>query len=231
MIVNDISVRRITCTLSNVCTIDVQGEHIIRLVALYVPASKSWEWSDLSTFITGYCMIMGDFKVDIEKDGEKADRLLEWMDSNSMGSYVPDTNTSLRSDRIIDYVAAVGVDPTIQAYEGITCSDHKPIFGKITRDIPLNVEGSYTSWSVFFLALTYTSDYWEKEWNLGLYNIIYGQFISFLVLLVGRCKKYFPIKRARLSIPSGLIKLLAQCRSLSYKAKRKGVIALRQEAR
>lgn len=48
---------------------------------------------------------------------------------------------------------------------------------------------------------------------------------------MARYKKFFPIKRARPSIPPELIKLLAQCHSLSFKAKRKGDVTLREEAR
>lgn len=179
---NDIPVSRITCTLSNVCIIDIIGEHATRLIAIYAPVSKSWQRADLSKFITNCCIIMGDFNVDIEKDGEKADRLLEWVDSHSLGPFIPDTNTSLRSDRTIDYAVAVGLDPTIQAYEGKTCSDHKPIIGTITRDTTRNIEGSCIRWPVFSLVLSYTSEFWENELNAQSYSGAYEQFTSFLEL-------------------------------------------------
>ncbi len=173
---------------------------------------------------------MGDFNIDIERDGDKADRLLEWMDSCSLGPIVPDSNTSLRSERTIDYAVAAGVDLTIQSYEGETSSDHKPLFGVLASDVIGTCVGSRTRWSVFSLVLSYTSDFWEKEWIVGAYDIAYERLKSFLVLLVARCKQYFPLKHARPSVPPDLMKLLAQSRSLSFKAKRKGDMALRQEA-
>ena len=77
-------------------------------------------------------MIMGDFNTDIEKDGEKADQLLEWLDQCLLTPVTPDSNTSLRSNRTIDYALTTGVDLTIQTYEGITNSDHKPLIGTFT---------------------------------------------------------------------------------------------------
>ena len=94
-----------------------------------------------------------------------------------------------------------------------------------------HVEGSRTSWSVFSLMLSYTADFWEEKWRNGIVDITYERFISFLSLLVARCKHYFPRKRTSLSIPPELVTLLAQSRSLSFKARRKGNIWLRQEAR
>ncbi len=71
----------------------------------------------------------------------------------------------------------------------------------------------------------------EKEWMKDVYDVTYERFISFLSLLAGRCKRYFPRKLARPSIPTEIMMLLAKSRALSFKAKRKGDIGLRQEAR
>ncbi|CAF5186633.1 unnamed protein product, partial [Rotaria magnacalcarata] len=111
-------------------------------------------------------MVMGDFNIDIERDGDKADKLLEWMDSGSLRPVIPDSNTSLRSNRIIDYALSTNIDLSMQTYEGITSSDHKPLLGVFTVEDDLNREGTRTIWSVFSLVLAYTYDYWEqKEWN------------------------------------------------------------------
>ena len=226
-----IPTKRVVCALPNVCIIDIVLEQTIRLAAIYAPASKTWKWNDLSPFITKCCIVLGDFNVDLEEDGEKADRLLEWMDLYALGPVVPDSPTSLRSERTIDYAAATGVDLTIQAYEGFTMSDHKPVFAVLTCDTLENVEGSRMIWSVFSLTLSYTADFWEKEWKKGTYDETYERFISFLSLLAARCKRYFPRKLARPSIPTEIVTLLAQSRTLSFKAKRKGDVGLRQEAR
>ncbi|CAF2248304.1 unnamed protein product [Rotaria magnacalcarata] len=78
----------------NVCVVDLLLEQTIRLIAIYAPVSKSWDWMDLSSFVTNRCTITGDFNIDIEKDGEKAERLLEWMDSCCLGPFIPVTSTA-----------------------------------------------------------------------------------------------------------------------------------------
>ena len=146
------------------------------------------------SFVTSSCIFMGDFNIDLERDGEKAVHLLEWMDACSLGPVIPDANTSLRSERIIDYAVAAGVDLTIQTYEGYTSSDHKPLFAVLSCDTMKNVKGSRTSWSVFSLMLSYRADFWEEKWRYGIVDITYERFMSFLSLLVARCKYYFPRK-------------------------------------
>jgi hypothetical protein len=64
--------------------IDLHLGESIRIVTLYAPASKSWKWTDLSSFTSTRCVVMGDFTGDLEKDGDKADSLLEWMDSRAL---------------------------------------------------------------------------------------------------------------------------------------------------
>lgn len=230
LIKNDLPAARINCPLSNICIVDLELEETIRLTALYAPASKSWQWNDLSPFISGRCIFMGDFNVDLEMDAEPADLLLDWMDVSTLGPVLPSSNTSLRSNRIIDYALAKGVDLTIQTYEGHTSSDHKPLFAVLACDARRKSEGSRTNWTVFSLVLSYTAEFWEVEWSKGAFETTYGLFSTFLSLLVARCKCYFPRKLARPSIPNELVKLLALSRSLSFKAKRKGDIGLREEA-
>ncbi|CAF5041079.1 unnamed protein product, partial [Rotaria magnacalcarata] len=176
-------------------------------------------------------MILGDFHIDIGQDGEKADRLLKGMDSCCHGPVVLDSNTLLRSDRTIDYAATIGVDLTIQAYEGNTTSDHNSLLGVMVGDKTSADGGSRTIWSVFTLMLSYIFNYWGKEWNTESYNITYERFISLLTLFKTRCQQHFKLNHARPSIPQNHVKLLAQSRSLAFKAKRKGDIELRKEAR
>ncbi|CAF1081872.1 unnamed protein product [Adineta ricciae] len=142
------------------------------------PVSKTWKWNDLSASTTNRCMIMGDFNIDLEQDGDKAKEIFEWMDNCSLGPVIPNTNTSLRLDRMIDYAIAAEIDLTVQTYEGFTTSDHKPLLLVCTGDVVENVEGS----------------------------------------------------RTRSSIPPDLVSLLATSRSLSFKAKQKGDVRLREEA-
>jgi endonuclease/exonuclease/phosphatase (EEP) superfamily protein YafD len=169
LIRNNIHASRVPCPLANVCVIDLHLEESIRVVALYAPASKSWKWPDLSSFTTTRCVVMGDSNVDLEKDGDKADSLLEWMDSRALGPYVPDKNTSLRSDRTIDYALAAGIDVTIQTHEGETTSDHKPLFCTLACDGKQSKEGCRTLWAVFSLcALSYVRLLGEamELWNV-----------------------------------------------------------------
>ncbi|CAF3066271.1 unnamed protein product [Rotaria socialis] len=120
---------------------------------------------------------------------------------------------------------------TIQAYECDTTSDHNPLLGVLVGDKTSTDEGSRTIWPVFTLILSYIFDYWGKEWNTESYDITYERFISFLTLLKTRCQQHFKLNHARPSIPQNHVKLLAQSRSLAFKAKRKGDIELRKEAR
>jgi hypothetical protein len=108
MIRNGIHNARVSCTIPNVCVIDLLLEQTIRLVALYAPVCKTWKWTDLSSLATNQCVFMGDFNIDIEQDGKKANDLLERMDLCSLGPVVPDSNTSLLSERTIDYALKIG---------------------------------------------------------------------------------------------------------------------------
>lgn len=221
---------RISCALPNVCVVDLQAEQTVRIIGIYAPTSKSWNWTDISYLITNRCMILGDFNIDLMKDGEKADKLMDWMDTCGLAPIVPDSNTSLRSDRTIDYAATIGIDLSIQTYEGDTSSDHKPIIGILVGDEKCTDNNARTVWPVFSMMLSYVYDYWEKEWNLEYADTTYEQFISFLALLKTRCQHYFATNLTRPSIPQNISKMLAQSRSLSYKAKRTGNIYLRKEA-
>lgn len=78
MIRNGIPASRVTCSPPNVCTIDIHYEQTIRLIALYAFARKTWQWTDLSSLITGQCLVIGDFDIDLESDREKAERFFEW---------------------------------------------------------------------------------------------------------------------------------------------------------
>ena len=102
---------------------------------------------------------MGDFNVDLESNDEKADRLLELTESCSLGPVVPESNTSLRSERTIHYAVAAGVELTMQTYEDYTSSDHKPLIAILTYDTKENIERSQKNWSVFSLMLSYTVDF------------------------------------------------------------------------
>ena len=209
MIRNGITVSRINCCVPNVCVIDLKLQKPIRIIGMYAPASKSWQWADLSSFISKQCVVIGDFNVDLEKDGDKADQMLEWMDACAVGAILPNANTSLRADRIIDYALTTGLDMSIQAYEGPTTSDHKPLLGVIAVDELRKAEGFRTVWSVFTSVLAFTSGYWEKRWRNGSYDDVYGEFIALLSTLESRCKEYFPVKHARPSIPREIMILLA----------------------
>ena len=198
---------------------------------MYAPASKSWDWQDLSPLTSRRCMFIGDFNIDLEQDNEKASKMLDWMDTCGLGPIVPENSTSLRSNRTIDYAMVAGVCFTVQTHERPTNSDHKPLIGVLTVDGLQKKIRSRTHWTVFQLVLSYTYSYWGKQCDTGNYDYTYEQFITFLALLHLRCKQYFMANLARLSVPHPLMELSAKSRILSFKAKRKGDIALMQEAR
>jgi hypothetical protein len=75
MLHNGIMATKVECSLLNVCIIDLHLEFPTRLVAIYAPSTKSWQWSDLSPFTTKHCMIMGDFNIDIYRQKKKRKRI------------------------------------------------------------------------------------------------------------------------------------------------------------
>lgn len=71
--------------------------------------------------------MLGDYNVDLERDGDKATSLLNWADQIGLAPYTPENNTSRRSNRIIDYLLATGIEVSVDTYDGLTTSDHKPL--------------------------------------------------------------------------------------------------------
>jgi len=153
-------------------------------------------------FISFKCVVVGDFNIDVSKDGSKANSLLEWADANFLAPYIPDTPTSLRSNRTVDYALSSGVDIKIQPYVGNTTSDRRPIFSIIPFSSKRIGFGKNTHWKVFSLSSEYTSSYWEKNWD-------YDNYTQFLFLLSCRCTTIFPITKYRPSIPGELHSLLS----------------------
>ncbi|CAF1349747.1 unnamed protein product, partial [Didymodactylos carnosus] len=143
-----------------------------------------------------------NFKTD--KDGEKAEHLLDWAVSQSLAAITPNCPTSLRSDREINYVLVTGVQLTVQAYTGNTTRDHKPIFSVLAYENTKNSIGCLTYWKVFYFFLSQTHVYWETRWADKKFNENYDKLNQFLILLVERCTRYFPIEMARGAIPKEL---------------------------
>ncbi|CAF1327431.1 unnamed protein product, partial [Didymodactylos carnosus] len=230
-----IRVSRILCVLSNICVLDIHMNEVVRLIGMYAPASKTWDWDDLSPFTSNTCMLMGDFNVDLDQDGEKAERLLEWADSRSLSAITPGCSTSLRSDREIDYAIVAGVQIDVQTYERNTTSDHKPLCCILSYEDSSNNFGSITHWNVLYCCMEYMYKYWEDRWSDGNYNENYNKFNEFLGLMVGRCTRYFSIQKGSGAIPADLRERLSYSlssvvQSLSFRAKRTGDIRLRAES-
>ena len=196
MIRNGIPASKVTCPTPNVCTIHIHYDQTIRIITLYAPGTKTWQWTDLSSLITGQCLMIGDFNSDIERDSEKAERFIEWLDVCYLDPIIPDSDTSNRSDRTIDYALVAGVDLKIQTYERSTTSDHKPLIMVISCDTLESCEGSRTTWPIFSLMLSYMSHFWENEWGDGSLDVTYERFIQFLALLKDRCTMFSPRKLA-----------------------------------
>ena len=207
------------------------GGRVYAIMVVYAPASKSWDWHELSSLVERRCILMGDFNVDLELNDEKAKKLADWMDAHELEPIVPDKTTSLRSNRTIDFAMTTGVCLDIQTHEGPTNSDHKPIVGVLSVEQHHAGVRARTEWKVFHLVLSYIFPFWERQWPIGSLNDTYELFVTFLALLKNRCKCYFTVDRARISVPSSLVELLARSRNLSFKAKRNGDIELRKEAK
>ncbi|CAF4231453.1 unnamed protein product [Rotaria magnacalcarata] len=57
MVRKDISIIRVSCSLPNICALDLQFNQTIRLLAMYAPESKTWNWTDVTPLVTNCCMI------------------------------------------------------------------------------------------------------------------------------------------------------------------------------
>jgi hypothetical protein len=226
-----IPVSRIRCDFPNLCVVDVKLEKSIRLINMYAPKSKSWEWDCLSQFITNDCCLIGDFNIDItkNKDESNTSKLLHWSESMLLVPIVPVDSTSLRSDRIIDFAFVKGLEMTIQTCTDNTTSDHRPVLGILKVENKDGVLGSNTHWKVFntFLSLTY--EYWEQESYTASSEDYYSNFITLLDRLKSRCTTYYPLKKYRAAIPKELRMKLSLVRALSFRYKRTGDAALYQK--
>ena len=219
---------RLECKLPNVCVVNIKGEETLRIVGVYAPESKSWSWEDLSPFLSKKCVIYGDFNVDIELDGKKAEMFLEWADTNFLAPFTPESPTSLRSDRVLDYALAAGLSINIQNYRGHTTSDHTPIISIIQTKIKNEIMGKNVHWKVFSLFTEYTFSFWEERWNLDHIDDAYNDYNRFLYLLSARCIIMFPLEKYRPSIPVELRSFLSYIRALSFRQMRTKNIELKK---
>ncbi|CAF1265947.1 unnamed protein product [Adineta ricciae] len=132
LVKNFLQVSRVECSIPNVCVVDVKGIDYVRIVGIYAPESKSWKWDDLSPVISNKCVVFGDFNVDLYKDTQKSELLLAWTDEHFLAPFLPNSRTSLRSDRIIDFAFVKDIDISIQTYQGNTTSDHVPVLSVLS---------------------------------------------------------------------------------------------------
>ncbi|CAF4035626.1 unnamed protein product, partial [Adineta steineri] len=229
LVKNFIKVSRIECKLPNVCVVDVKGVEVVRLLGVYAPTSKSWNWQDLSPYVTKKCIIYGDFNVDFCQDIQKAESLLSWADEHFLAPFLTGMPTSLRSDREVDYAFASNINITIQAYSGKTSSDHVPILSVIPFKIEENNVGKNVHWKVFSLFTEYTFSFWEGLWNFDNLDNLYNDYTKFLFLLSARCTIVFPIEKYRPAIPVELRSFLSFIRALSFRQMRTKCSELRNE--
>lgn len=229
LVKHELQVSRIECKLPNVCVIEIRGDEMLRIVGVYAPVSKSWSWDDLSSSLSQKCVVFGDFNVDLVRDGKKAEFFHEWADDNCLAPFTPEASTSLRSDRVIDYALASGVNLNIQVYSGNTTSDHLPTLSVISDKIRNKSLGRNTHWKVFSLFSEFTFSFWEKRWDIEDLDTTYNEYSRFLSLLSARCTSLFPIEKYRPSIPSELRSFLSYIRALSFRQMRTKSIELKKE--
>ena len=157
------------------------------------PESRSWSWKNLSCLITKHCTVYGDFNIDLEQDGSKADYLLSWADSQNLAPYLPDTATSRRAERIIDFAFSNLASVEVQTYIGNTTSDHRPILSVRPPLVEKTTHGRLAHWNVFTLFTEFTFNFWENLWQSDGSNGHYPEYLRFLTLLEGRCTVSFSL--------------------------------------
>lgn len=223
-----ISATRVECDIPNVCIVDVKQETSVRIVGIYAPKSKSWQWNSISLYIKDDCVLFGDFNIDLDckKDEKFAAELMDWAESLGLSPEIPDSPTSLRSNRRIDYAFARGVQIGIQALADNTTSDHRSILSILSQECKENEMGSNTHWRVFKFFLSLTSEFWEHESQIASIETYYTNFVSLLDSLRARCTTLFPLRKYRSAIPVDLRQKLSYVRALSFQHKRTGDVAL-----
>ena len=231
LIKNSLPVSRVKCDLPNVVCVGVKLETTVRLCGVYAPKSKTWQWNALSKIVSNDCCLLGDFNVDLnlKKDERAAKGLLEWSESESLCPVVPSENTSLRSNRIIDYAFARGVSVNLQTCVENTTSDHRPIIGILKRESKENAFGNRTYWKVFNVFLALTAEFWEGQNKISTSEEYYQNFITLLDSLKTRCTKSFPTKKYRAAIPKELRMKLSLTRALACQHKRTGDVLLHEK--
>ncbi len=224
-------VSRVKCDIPNICVVDVKVEKNFRIMGMYAPKSKSWDWNVLSQFVTEECCIVGDFNVDILStvDDASTKKLLTWSESLLLSPVLPGESTSRRSNRIIDYAFVKGVELSLQTGADNSTSDHRPVLGTVKRESRENILGSNTHWKVFNVFLSLTAEFWEKESQQAATEEYYSNFVTLLDLLKSRCTTHFELKNYRSAIPKELRMKLSYVRALSFRHKRTGDTALRMK--
>ena len=222
-----LQVIKVDCKLPNVCVIDIKADKELCMLGVYASDSRSWSWDALSPFVSIKGILFGDFNVDLDQDSTKAEKLLRWADKNSLAPFVPDTPTSLRSNRVIDYAFVYGVNINIQTYKSNTTSDHLPTLSVIPFSAKQNLLGINIHWKVFSLFTDYPYSSWKEIWDKGSMDEIYKDHIRFLYLLRARCTLTFPLDRYRTAIPPELRLFMSYVRALSFRQLKTGNPALK----
>ena len=218
LVKNSLKSVKIVCSLPNVGVVEIMLDEIkMRIVGIYAPESRSWNWEDASKYVSDNCVIFEDFNVDLRNDTAKAESLLEWVDAHLLALYVSDAPISLRSNRIIDYALSRGHFVDIQTFEGNTTSDHKPILSIIPYYDTRNMLGWNIHWKMFSFFGEYIYRFWKKRWIQNNFNEVYNEYITFLSLLIARRTKVFPFKRCRIAIPKELRAFLSYIRALTFR--------------
>ncbi|CAF1573779.1 unnamed protein product [Rotaria magnacalcarata] len=145
------SISRVPCSIPNICVVDIKGEDNFRIIGVYAPDSKSWSWDDLSAFVS-------------------TDMLLHWVDDQSLAHAVPNSPTSLRSNRVIDYAFIKGLNLDIQVYNGNTTSDHLPVLSVISLNSSQHKLEKNIHWNVF--SFWYRSKRFFKPSSSSLHALI-----------------------------------------------------------
>ena len=222
MVRKEVQASRVVCDLPNICAVDIHTHtnDTVRIIGVYAPESRSWGWDHLSQFLSTNCAIFGDFNVDLEQDGGKADLLLSWADTHNLAPYTPVSATSLRAERTIDFSLSNLPLIEIQTYVGNTTSDHRPLLSVLPPHVNKNTHGITVHWNVFTLFTKYTSEYWEARWCTEEIDETYSDYTQFLALLEARCTVHFALEKYRIAIPTDLRCAMSFVRAMSFRQKR-----------
>jgi hypothetical protein len=188
------------------------------LGAIYVPPNTLPQFELLNECATKPFYIFGDFNAKhtawrCRQNNTSGVHLFNWLEETGNEILAPSSNTSRRSDAIIDFgVTHDAAEWTSEVLNEGT-SDHWPVLFQSTIAIENTAVFKLTNWKMFSFFLTCAFKYWNSlVYNLDI-ETFFCLFSSFLPALQDRCSTYRRIDEFKPPWPPSLVLLARKVNS------------------